>query len=199
MKSIRILYVVLCVVLIAAVFPTVSAYMLKRTSVVNNELVPANVTCQLHEKFEEKVKKTSIRVENTGNIEAYIRLRVLSYWQDSKGNAVAIDRDPPSITPDSSMWIEDTTGNDTVNTFYCKVPIAAGSKTPELLRNGTFIMLETMKKTDDFGVEYVYYQVVEIIAEAIQSKPASAVEESWNVTLDDDGYITGVNTTQDNN
>lgn len=190
MKSIRIFYIVLCVIILVTVSPTVSAYMLKRTSVVNNEFVPAYVTCQLHEVFENNAK-TSIQVENTGNIEAYIRLRVLSYWQDSKGNAVAIDRDPPSITPDSSTWIEDTTGSrDTVNTFYCKVPIAAGDKTPELLSSGTSITLETMTKTDDSGVVYVYNQVVEIIAEAIQSKPTSAVEDSWKVTIE---AVNGVN------
>ena len=37
------------------------------------------------------------------------------------------------------------------------------------------------------GVVYEYEQVVEIIAEAIQSKPADAVTSSWKVTMESDG------------
>lgn len=178
-------FFLLLTLLFAVSFPTVWAYMVKQTVKIENVIEPAKVSCEVDEAFN-GTSKTSVKVENTSNIEAYIRVRVVSYWQDSKGSTVAIKSEMPSFTV-SDAWIEDH-DNDT---YYCIQPVQADALTPELLQAGSSITLN--KKVETFeGVKYEYNQVVEIFAEAIQSLPEETVETCWDVTITD-GQITAVN------
>ena len=59
------------------------------------------------------------------------------------------------------------------------------------LKDGASIALNRVVESYQ-NVDYVYHQVVEIFAEAIQSKPEEAVENSWKVTVTD-RKITSVN------
>ena len=70
---------VLSLVLIAgwvAVSDFADAYMRKNTEEVDNTFIPAYVDCVVNEDFADN-KKTAITVENTGNIDAYIRVRMV--------------------------------------------------------------------------------------------------------------------------
>ena len=204
MRNRKILYVALFILVIAALFPTAMAYMFKQTETVKNELIPAEVSCEVEEKFEEievnntvevnKNRKVSVQVKNTSNIEAYIRVRVVSYWQDSKGNIVARPSVMPTFTV-SKDWIK-AGGYDT---YYYKYPVKAGEYTAEFLGENSVITLMQQTETDGIGVTYTYNQVVEIFAEAIQSLPEEAVEKSWNdVEVSDDRSLK-LKTTQNNN
>lgn len=178
-------FFLLLTLLFAVSFPTVLAYMVKQTEKIENVIKPAKVSCEVVEAFN-GTSKTSVKVKNTSNIEAYIRVRVVSYWQDSKGSTVAIGSEMPSFMV-SNDWIED----DDNDTYYCKVPVQADALTPELLQAGSTITLS--KKVETYkDVMYEYYQVVEIFAEAIQSLPEETVETCWDVTITD-GQITAVN------
>ena len=104
---------------IAAVVVSVSsvvAYMVKRTQQLDNQFIPAQVQCTVKEEFESDIK-TSVKVQNTGNIEAYVRLRIVTYWQDSKGNTVGLTA--PEIKfggdwkYDTDNWIYDETEKTT--------------------------------------------------------------------------------------
>ena len=185
MKQKIISLMLLLTLFLAVAFPTVSAYMVKQTEKIENMIEPAQVSCKVNENFN-GTNKTSVTVTNTSNIEAYIRVRVVSYWQDSKGNTVAKSSVMPEFTV-SDAWIKDE-ANDT---YYCKEPIAAGTQTPEFLKDGASIALNRVVESYQ-NVDYVYHQVVEIFAEAIQSKPEEAVENSWKVTVTD-RKITSVN------
>jgi hypothetical protein len=91
--------------------------------------------------------------------------------------AIAVDKDgniisKPSQMPDLSKadgWIAGTG-----NTYYYSKPIAPGDSTPNLL--AAALNLEKL-------------QVVEVFADAIQSKPPEAVTKSWRVTIEN-GIIT---------
>lgn len=151
---------------------TALAYMFRQTEYKDNEFVPANVSCKVVEAFD-GVEKTSIQVQNTGNIDAYLRVRLVSYWVDADGNIVA----KPSSMPEINMatgWIKGTN-----NTYYYTKPVSPAAQTGSLLSSP--IILEE----DENG----YMQVIEVFAEAIQSKPYNAVINSWKVSMDANGNI----------
>ena len=64
------------------------------------------------------------------------------------------------------------------------------AETAELLKLQEEIQLTPKTETYN-GVDFVYYPVMEFVAEAIQSQPGKAVTESWKVTLDGEGNING--------
>ena len=90
---------------------------------------------------------------------------------------------------DDTNWLYDAEEQ----TFYCKKPVGVGEETAELLKlQDTFQGIQLTPKTETYnGVDFVYYPVMEFVAEAIQSQPGKAVTESWKVTLDGEGNING--------
>lgn len=165
---------------IAVAVTVVWAFMYKSTETYNNDFTPAQVSCEVVETFNGTVK-SSVKIQNTSNIPAYLRLRIVTYWQDTKGNVVQRESEMPTFNVDTTNWVP--MGGDT---YVYKLPVNPGDLTPELLAEGSKIVLRNTSETV-IGVEYEYEQVVEIIAEAIQSKPAGAVTSSWKVTMDSDG------------
>ena len=152
---------------------TVLAYMFRQTEYKDNEFTPASVSCRVVEEFD-GVQKASIQVQNTGNIDAYLRVRLVSYWVDADGNIVA----KPSSMPEINMatgWIKGAN-----NTYYYTKPVSPSAHTGSLLSSPI-----TLEK-DENG----YMQVIEVFAEAIQSKPYNAVTNSWKVSMDANGNIT---------
>ena len=106
MKKRRIILSILVASLVVSLLicGTVLAYMFRQTEYKDNEFVPANVSCEVVEAFD-GVQKTSVQVQNTGNIDAFLRVRFVSYWVDADGNIVA----KPSSMPEINMaadWIE---------------------------------------------------------------------------------------------
>lgn len=167
-----------CIVLVVGV-GSVFAYMYHKTEVVTNDFDVAVVACAVEESFNETSgMKSSIKVENTGNIDAYLRVALVSYWVDDKGKIVGIPSEMPAVDYDKSKWIK-ASGE---HIYYFKEDVSPKDSTTELL---TSPMVLTSKEYDGKLV----YQVVEVFAEAIQSKPASAVEDAWRVSVDDSGNI----------
>ena len=143
---------------------TTFALMYRQTQALNNQLEAAVVTCAVEENFDGE-KKTSIAVKNTGNIDAYLRVCLVSYWVDEAGNIISKPSQMPALSK-ADGWVAGTG-----NTYYYSKPIAPGNSTPNLL--AASLNLENL-------------QVVEVFADAIQSKPVEAVTGSWGVTIDGD-------------
>ena len=163
------------IVLILVLCGTVISYMFRQTAFVDNKFVPAEVSCEVDETFESNVK-SRIQVKNTGNIDAYLRVRLVTYWVDAQGNIVA----KPSKAIEfecSDKWIKGS--NDT---YYYKEPVSSLASTDNLFKSGSSLVL---------AQDGDYYQVVEVFAEAIQAKPVKAAENSWGVTLNN-GNISSV-------
>lgn len=165
--------IVLSVVLVL-LCGTAVALMFRQTSLVTNEFETAIVDCQVHEQTNTgsvmASAKSSIKVENTGNIPAYIRVRFVSYWVDSEGHIVGKASEMPVISYDETTWLKQN------GIYYCRTPIAVGGYTPELLQSGKTIVLRAEAETG-------YRQVLEVFADAIQSEPNKAVTQSWNVGI----------------
>ena len=165
--------IVLSVVLVL-LCGTAVALMFRQTSLLTNEFETAIVDCRVYEEtdtgFETATSKSSITVENTGNIPAYIRVRFVSYWVDTEGRAVGKASEMPDIPYDANAWFEQD------GIYYCKTPVAVGTFTPELLQAGETIVLRVDTET---GCR----QVLEVFADAIQSEPHRAVTNSWGVKI----------------
>ena len=164
-KAKRILLWALLVSLILVCGVTI-AYLYRATNDVTNMFVPGEVDCEVTEDFNGTVK-SSITVKNTGNIKAWLRVRLVSYWVDANGD----------IMPKASPAVSFTRGEGWVvgkgdNTYIYAKPVIPGAFTEELL--GSEITL----KTSEEG----YRQVVEVFADAIQSEPATAVTDAWGYT-----------------
>lgn len=162
---------------------TVLAYMFKQSEYKDNQFNPAEVSCEVHEVTDSNIpsrvtEKSSIKLKNTGNIDAYLRVRFVSYWVQTASDGSTKIASKPSVMPEFEIadgWIKGS--NDT---YYYQKPVAPGKLTYELLASESVIHL-----TEEDG----YLQVVEVFAEAIQSKPEKAVTNRWNVELDVNGNI----------
>ena len=173
----------ICLALVSGIVGGVYSYMFARTEDAANELTPAAVSCKVYETFEDNQKKSSITVQNTGKVDAYLRVRLVTYWVNDAGEIVA--KPSMDLTVDvADGWLADK-DNDT---YYYKSPVEAGAETPNLLA----APLVLMKSSDG------YNQVIEVFAEAIQAKGTTdvgnvpAVTDAWGVTVDTNGIITAV-------
>jgi hypothetical protein len=193
----RLSIIIVGAILIVASVSVTVAYIIIRSPEITNLFVPAKIDCQVLETetvIDGVVTKKSVRVQNTGNCDAYIRVRVVTYWEDSKGNLVARTSPENKFDGDwkynDAAWIYD----DTNQTFYHKAPIGANDVTAELLGSGfDGITLKPESVEQEGNVTFTYYPVVEFIVEGIQGAPDTAVTESWGVTLDSNGNITDKN------
>ena len=184
-------------VVIASISVSV-AYMLTRSDILTNIFVPAKVSCKVLEEGT-GTSQTSVKVQNTGDTDVYVRVRVVTYWEDSKGNPVALTSPengfgttPATWKYNEADWIYDKENQ----TFYYKASVKEGQTTDELLTGA--IQLEVKEEDHEGNVKFTYHQVVEFIAEVIQSSPDDAVKEAWGVTLDGNDQITGFNKTTAN-
>lgn len=175
-KTRNILISLVVVTFLVAVGVTL-AYMFKKTDAVKNEFTPASVSCEIFEVFDGN-EKTSITAKNTGNIDAYIRVRLVSYWVDGDGNIVGKASVMPTVAYDGSNWIQGSN-----STYYYKSPIGPTQVTAHDLLTAPMVLAADTH----YGVPV--YQVVEVFAEAIQSNPRSAVADVWNVTVSSTGLI----------
>lgn len=186
MKQKVLIRVLLGLLLLSAILcGTVFALMFHQTELYENRLEAARVSCVVHEKMDGGTetmtgvalgeKKTSIKVQNTGNISAYIRLRFVTYWVDLNGNIIGKPSEMPQISI-TNWWQKGSDGN-----YYYKTPVAPGEFTEALLSAPIELQAD---------LDHAHYQVVEVFADAIQSQPTAAVTESWDVTIDGDGKIT---------
>ncbi|MBO4929612.1 MAG: hypothetical protein J6D61_04145 [Clostridia bacterium] len=168
----------LVVMLIFSVGSTV-AYLFTSTDPVTNTFTPAPVVCQIEEgefKQSESVLKTGVFVKNTGEADAHIRATIVITWQDEAGNVYG---SVPELGTDYTLSVNDQ--NDTDNEagwtkvgdyWYCTQAGNPNTQTSVLIN-----FCEALKSLDGYTLN------VEILAQAVQAEPDSAVEEAWGSNL----------------
>ncbi len=156
---------VVCAVLVLAVAGVTggtAAWLFTQTDQVVNTFDPSHVSCEVEETFNPNTGiKENVQVKNTSDISAYIRVRLVSYQKDGEKIVAGESEIPDFEVPSTWVQIGDY--------YYCKAPVPAGGTTPVLIDR----------------CELTKGQVLEVLAEAIQSEPDEAVETSWGVTVDD--------------
>lgn len=155
------------IVLLAGAVGGTWAFLVAQSEPVQNNFTYAHVSCRIDEKFENGVK-SDVKIQNTGDIPAYIRARIVVTWKDASGNVSAVPvKDSDYTMTMGTGWTKGTDGY-----WYCNTAVAAGGETPVLIT-----------KCEKKGTAPKDYDLsVEILADAIQSEPASAVTEAWGNT-----------------
>lgn len=172
MKRIRkkalLLAVSVALVLTAAIGGTI-AYIVTKTDSVTNTFEPAKVPIKVDEEFN-GTAKSDVKIQNTGNISAFIRAKIVVTWKDTNGNVSAIK---PVEGTDKDYTI--SYGGDwkkVEDFYYYKEAVESNYSTTDLISE--------CKKVGN--APEGYNLSVEIIAESIQSEPASVVETVWGYT-----------------
>ena len=173
MNRTAVLLIAIILLISTAVGSTV-AFLATKTEPVENSFEYANVSCKVTQNCD--TDGSIVQVKNTGTISAYIRAAVVANWIDVDGNIAASVPEGYSydLTCSSGSWAQGKDGF-----FYYLLPVAPGASTEGNLLTCTVTCSETPE----------YTLSVEVLAEAIQSTPASAVNEAWNVAVDGDGML----------
>lgn len=156
------------------------AYLFTKSTGITNTFTPTKVTTDIVEELDKGVKE-SVKIKNSGDIEAYIRAKVVVTWKATDGSGNVYGQMPVKGT-DYTVSYNTTDWFEVDGIWYYKQPVAAGSTTKNLLTD--------MKKVEGVTVPDGYDLSVEIIAEAIQSQPRTTVTEAWKVYVDTNGNLT---------
>lgn len=166
----------LCLIFALAV-GTTFALLKASTAPVENTFTAAKSDIKIDEDVTGGQKK-SIIVKNTGTAVSYVRVKLVMNWVDESGNVSA---EPVNITPSiTDKWFE------LGGIYYYKMPVAAN--------NGETTNLLKTPITQDAAPEG-YHLEVTVLAESIQAAPSKAVQQSWGVGVDSNGYLTQPTTT----
>ena len=166
--------VIATALLLALAISGTVAWLTTKDKPITNTFNPSKVACEVTESFNGTVK-SSVNVKNTGDIDAYIRVKLVTYRTNEQGQHIGGTATLPNFTLGAN-WVEFG------DYYYYTLPVAAG-KTPAT--NLTDSMTLTAEYTDADGG----HQSIDVMAEAIQSVPAKAVGEAWGVTISE-GRVT---------
>ncbi len=193
------------------------AYLADQSQEVVNTFGPSKVTCEVKEDFNEgdvidNVKR-NVSVKNTGDIDAYVRIKLISYRVNKDGQTIGGNAEIPAFTPGEG-WFKQG------DHYYYEDPVAPGKTPPVPLIGGIAQENETdngialedyhfqfygetvseeekieNSEAEPYGIKSGAmgggYQVIEVIAEAIQAEGIDsvtkkpAVTEAWGVTVKD--------------
>ncbi|MGI5985064.1 MAG: hypothetical protein GXY01_10560 [Clostridiales bacterium] len=141
---------------------------------IGNSFKTVAVTSKVEETFN-NTTKSNVKIRNTGDIDAWIRVAVIPTWEDGSGNVVnqTASLNDLSISISTGSWFKGSDGY-----YYCKSKIAPNALTPVLINSAAV-------KTSSDG----YKMNLQILCEAIQAEPESAVADAWNAVQVNGGQL----------
>lgn len=172
-KSKPSLLLITLVVLLGVLVGSTVAYLVTNTGSIANSFVPAKITTDITEDFNGSVKN-NVQVKNTGDVEAFIRAAVVVTWQNDAGEVyptAPVEGTDYTVSYPGNGWVKHTDGY-----YYYTAVVKAGSSTGVLLTDCRPVEGKTPED---------YHLVVEILAEAIQSEPDTAINNAWKVQIKD--------------
>ncbi len=176
-NKINLAVICLALVLLCGVGGTF-AYIITGTGPLTNIFKESEVTCKVIETFNDETgEKTNVTVQNTGDTEAFIRVKLISYRENEKGQRIGGKATVPNIvTPNDWVKIDDC--------YYYTKPVA-----PKTMISSKLIGTPGITLEDDYGITVDEpdggRQVIEVMAEAIQSKPRAAIVDAWGEDVAD--------------
>ena len=157
------LTVALALILTVAIGGTI-AWLVTQTDGITNTFQPSQVTCEVEESFDGKVK-TDVNVKNTGDIDAFIRVKLVTYRTNDRGEHIGGTATLPNFTLGEN-WVE-------YNGYYYYTLPVAPKATPAAN------LTDSMTLTATYGDADGGHQAIDVMAEAIQSVPEAAVKAAW--------------------
>lgn len=158
--------------MIAGVVGGTVAYLVADTEPLTNNFDLAEVSCSVKEEFDNRIKE-NVKIQNTSNIPAYIRAKVVVTWQDESGNVYG---QAPVAETNYTIQFNEGVWKREGDYWYYDEPVAPVTEnncyTPVLINRCS------SSGTEPEG----YHLSVEILAEAIQSEPTKAIQEAWGYT-----------------
>lgn len=156
--------VVSVLVLLLAVAGGTLAWLVANSGPVTNTFIPAHVTCTVEETFNSTTGvKTNVNVKNTSDIDVYIRVKLVTYRTNDAGQHIGGTATIPTFTPGTGWVFHD-------GYYYYTLPVVPNGITANLISSITLASY-----TDADGG----HQAIDVMAEAIQSGPAEAVQAAW--------------------
>jgi len=142
------------------------AWLSTKDAPIQNKFLPSKVTCEVQEKFNGTTgEKTNVNVRNTGTIDAFIRVKLVTYRTNDQGQHIGGTASLPAFTLGAD-WVKYG------DYYYYTLPVAPG-KTPETNLTNSMTLVGSYVDTDGGK------QAVDVMAEAIQSVPVEAVQAAW--------------------
>lgn len=160
--------VVSVLALVLAVAGGTLAWLVANSGPVTNTFTPATVSCEVKETFDGTYKK-DVNVKNTSNIDAYLRVKLVTYRVNEAGQHIGGTAEIPTFTPGEN-WVMNG------DFYYYTLPVTPGATPAKPL-------IDTITLTGSYNDADGGKQVIEVMAEAIQSQPDDAVQQAWGVTI----------------
>ena len=171
--NVRLTAIVLATVtLLALAVGGTIAWIKADTTPVQNTFTYASVTTTVEETLDGNVKK-DVKARNTGDINAFIRIKLVPYRTNAERQRIGGDATLDSFTIGADWKYYN-------GFYYYTKPVAPGDYTGFLTRE---IVLKTYTDADGG------YQSLDVMAEAIQSTPEQAVMDAWGFGLNTDGSL----------
>lgn len=191
------LLVAIALLLLVAVGGTL-AYILTNTDALENVFNPSKVSCAVVEdQFPDGAEngkvsvtqKTNVKIKNTGDTDAYIRVALVVTWKNEEGNVyaqapVASDEnnanDYSIVFADQSGWEQGSDGF-----YYYTESVHPCTHTDEEAHVGcmTEVLIQSVTQTEaqKENAPDGYFLSVEIVASAIQSEGmgATSAQYAW--------------------
>lgn len=161
------------ILLISTAVGSTVAFLATKTEPVENSFEYADVSCKVMQDNDTD-GSSIVQVRNTGTISAYIRVAVVANWMEGDYIAASVSEEYSyHLTCSSANWVRGTDGF-----FYYLLPVA-----PDASTDGSLLCTVTCPENPEYTLS------VEVLTEAIQSTPASAVNEAWGVRVDGSGML----------
>lgn len=156
------------------------AWLSTKSDGVTNTFLSSKVSCKVTEKFDSSTGvKSEVNVKNTGDIDAFVRVKLVTYRTSANGDGTHIGglAGLPAFTPGDGWVLYN-------GYYYYTKPVAPGaSPAADLIES---IQLISHYDDADGGS-----QAVDVMAEAIQSVPQAAVQAAWGsgFSIGEDGSL----------
>ena len=168
--------VIATVLLLALAIGGTLAWLSTKDGPITNTFTPSKVTCKVTESFNGETK-SNVNVTNTGDTDAYIRVKLVTYRTNDQGQHIGGTASLPRFTLGEN-WVSHD------GYYYYTLPVAPG-ESPETN------LTESMTLTDSYTDADGGKQAIDVMAEAIQSVPEAAVKAAWGAgfSINADGSL----------
>ena len=150
------------------------AWLSTKSAPITNTFLPSHVSCSVKEEFN-GTTKSNVNVINTGDIDAYIRVKLVTYRVNDEGDHIGGIAKIPDFKPGAG-WVKNG------DYYYYTKPVAPKEQ-PEISLIDSITLTGSYDDADDADGGK---QVIEVMAEAIQANGVAdngtkAVKEAWGV------------------
>ena len=172
-----IIYIISVVVLLSVLVGVTIAYLVSKTTPLGNEFVPVAVSCTV-EDSDPSNAISNLTIKNTGDVKGYARCAIIATYVNQTNGSIYSDT--PTLGVDYKLnlnnddWMLSSDGF-----YYHSSSVQAGSLTSVLISSVT----ELNSAPDGYALK------ISVYASMIQAEPKIAVEQTWGVTVLDNGNI----------